>query len=598
MFCSKCGTPLPNDARFCPSCGAPVASQPIQENNAVSSPKTESAPPMDVPPPTLEDSGKISAVANFPKRKKAPLIALAAGVALCLILPVVAILNPFAQRKAPWSQYATVGDLSEVSWYLQQVYQIEDLTTCQFYDYFEMMEVNYLLVRLPSETEEVQDGKFLIFGYDMNWCDGGGKCYEASPAVEVSRKQIGTTDSGSAILQVSVVASVDGVPQCTGVIIAQNDNGQVESLLTGYIMNEYYYNDAGQVEQIVISEANTASWNVIDNFADCYETGNVTFSYNIGFAYNADGSLRETTQILNEESISWQIFTYENEERVRVEDTGCMPSAPGVVSFVRDNAGRVCAYSVESKNGKPVNKYVQFSYQPDGIVNEGLSVYEANPFGEEIRVDNFSTYYSDAPVDKWQIICNQLYNAAVKNGVDENSVPNDGAVVRAETVVAEYDSGTDVHYGSFIVDIPEIEHSYRVQFEWSNNPTNPNLSGYAVLVTCPENEYVIYSSFDCTDMLIEQEQLAADINNAYPIMKDLPIHIDYFVDGYGKHIWYDIEGDLSTYPDGSSEFKIIITNYYGYSYDDAIQRIINLGYDPDDYEIEYVTPNMIDGYAG
>lgn len=596
MFCSKCGAPLPDGARFCASCGAPVAPQPVQEDTAAS-PNTEPASLTDTPLPTPEDSKESSAAANTPKRKKAPLAALVAGVLLCLIVLAVVIWNPF-QRKAPWSRYATVGDLSEVSWYLQQVYQIEDLTTCQFYDYFEMMEVSYLFVRLPSETEEVQDGKFLAFGYDMSWCDTGGKCYEGSPAVEVSRKQIGTTDSGAAILQVNFVTYLEGTPQNTDIIIAQNEDGQIESLLTAYVLNEYHYNRAGQVEQIVISEANTASWNAMDNFADCYQTGNVTRSYDIGFTYNEDGSLSETAQLLDDENTPWQIFTYEDGERIRVEDTGCIPSVPCEVSFVRDDAGRVCAYSVETEKGETVNRYAQFSYQPDGTVDEGLSVQGANPFGGEIRLDNFSTYYNDAPTDKWQVICNQLYNAAVKNGVGENSVPANGAMVRADTVISEYDSGTDVHYGSFIVDIAEIEHSYRVQFEWSSDLANPHLSGYAVLVTCPENDEMIYSSFECTDMLTEQEQVVTDLNEAYPIMKDLPIYIDYFIGGYGRQVWYDIEGDLSTHADGSSEFKIIITDHSGGNYEDAIQRIIDLGYDPDDYEIEYIPSTLYDGHAG
>ena len=85
--------------------------------------------------------------------------------------------------------------------------------------------------------------------------------------------------------------------------------------------------------------------------------------------------------------------------------------------------------------------------------------------------------------------------------------------------------------GRTIVDIAEIEHSYRVQFEWSSDLANPHLSGYAVLVTCPENDEMIYSGFECTDMLTEQEQVITDLNEAYPIMKDLPIYIDYFIGG-------------------------------------------------------------------
>ena len=487
MFCSKCGARLSDGARFCASCGAPVVLRSRQESAADSRNKG-SASQNSAPKSASERIKKPSTVAHTTKRKKLSLVVLAVGVLLCLVILAVAIWNPFTRRETTWSRYGTVGDLSEVSWYLQQVYQINDLTTCQFYDYFDMMEANYLLVRLPSETENARDGKFLIFGYDMSWCDAGGKCYEASPAVEASRKQIGTTDSGATILQVNFVTYLDDIQQNTDIIIAQNEDSQIESLLTAYVLNEYHYDQAGKVEEILISEANTSSWNTMDNFADCYQTGNMTQRYDIGFIYNDDGSLSETTQLLDAESRPWQIFTYEDGQRVRVEDTGCMPSVPCEVSFSRDKAGRVCAYDVEAEKGEPVNRYVQFSYQLDGTVDEGLSTYGGNLFGGAIRVDNFSAYYNGAPTAQRVVICNKLYNAVIESGVDENMIPADGAMIRADTVMSEYDPGTDVHYGSFIVDIAEIEHSYRVEFEWSSDPTNPHLSGDTVLVTYTENE--------------------------------------------------------------------------------------------------------------
>ena len=116
---------------------------------------------------------------------------------------------------------------------------------------------------------------------------------------------------------------------------------------------------------------------------------------------------------------------------------------------------------------------------------------------------------------------------------------------------------------------------------------NPNLSGYRVLITCPAAEFVIYPNFACTDALTEESEQIENLNAQYPIMKDLPIKIDYFEGGHGNEIRYDIEGDLDAYVDGESTFKIIITDYTGGNYEAALTRIRDLGYNPDDYTIEY-----------
>lgn len=214
-------------------------------------------------------------------------------------------------------------------------------------------------------------------------------------------------------------------------------------------------------------------------------------------------------------------------------------------------------------------------------------LFYRNPFGEEIRIDNFSTYFSDTPAEQQEVIFHELYNAVARNTSDPETIPTSGALVRADTATSENNSTTKVNYGTFIVDLAAIEQSYRVQFEWSREADNPNLSGYRVLITCPAAEFVIYPNFACTDALTEESEQIENLNAQYPIMKDLPIKIDYFEGGHGNEIRYDIEGDLDAYVDGESTFKIIITDYTGGNYEAALTRIRDLGYNPDDYTIEY-----------
>ena len=214
-------------------------------------------------------------------------------------------------------------------------------------------------------------------------------------------------------------------------------------------------------------------------------------------------------------------------------------------------------------------------------------IFYHNPYGNEIRIDNFTTYYDHVPTERREVIFYSLYNAAARNTSDPATIPDSGALIRADTVVSETNPDTEVNFGSFIVDIAALEQSYRVQFQWSEDLDNPNLAGDSVLITCPSQEYMIYPNFSCTDSLIEQDQTVEHLNAEYPLMAHLPINIDYFINGNGRQIRYDIEGNLNTYADGTSSFKVIITDYTGGNHDAALERIRALGFNPDDYEIEY-----------
>lgn len=68
----------------------------------------------------------------------------------------------------------------------------------------------------------------------------------------------------------------------------------------------------------------------------------------------------------------------------------------------------------------------------------------------------------------------------------------------------------------------------------------------------------------------------------YPIVKDLPIQVEFFSDDYSNHVQYTIN---YSYTDGN--FSLIINDESGNSHDVALQKIKDLGYNPDDYKIIY-----------
>lgn len=218
-------------------------------------------------------------------------------------------------------------------------------------------------------------------------------------------------------------------------------------------------------------------------------------------------------------------------------------------------------------------------------------IFHQNPFGEEIKINNFNDYYSSVPRDRRDVMYRALYQMVAKNTDDTEITPDINASIRQNTAETIENEKSNTYYGSFIVDISALQQSYRISFEWSASGKTSDLSGDSLLVSCVNSSEVIYENFVCTDNSTKQQQEEEKVLTSFPIMQDLPIQIEYYKDGYGEYIHYDIYGDLS-YKDGQNSFKIYIKDYTGGNYEAALQRIIDLGYKPSDYEIEYTNYNM------
>ncbi len=214
-------------------------------------------------------------------------------------------------------------------------------------------------------------------------------------------------------------------------------------------------------------------------------------------------------------------------------------------------------------------------------------IFHKNPYGEEIKINNFTEYYPQVPRDRRDAVFSSLHDMIASNSKPDAIIPKSGAIIRENTAQSNYNEDLQNYYGSFIVDIAEIQQSYNVQFAWTED-RKAVLYGDSMLITCVHGDKVIYNNFVCTDAVIEQENETNDILERFPIMKVLPIDIEYYADGYGAYTHYTISSDFGYNEDKSKQtFSVLITDYTGGNYDDAIQRITNLGYNPKDYNIIY-----------
>ena len=80
-------------------------------------------------------------------------------------------------------------------------------------------------------------------------------------------------------------------------------------------------------------------------------------------------------------------------------------------------------------------------------------------------------------------------------------VPQSGAIIRnTEPYLYTYDAKNGWYVGSFVVDIPNIQQSYKVEFNYSEDPDYA-IGGYAVLIYCLPEDKMVYPDFDCKENL-------------------------------------------------------------------------------------------------
>ena len=168
MFCSKCGNSLPDDAKFCGVCGAPVKisqeASPVPQQPAGISDETENiqtpkpAPFMEAQNLAAQTSG---AAASGKKSKKGLIIGLSVGIAILLIAATAVVLvalglfdpapsSPFPVLKVEQTQIYYGEDLDQ----LEEAFPNMEKNTEFFYSLKQSGDQRVrCLVRADKETE-------------------------------------------------------------------------------------------------------------------------------------------------------------------------------------------------------------------------------------------------------------------------------------------------------------------------------------------------------------------------------------------------------------------------------------------------------------
>ena len=201
--------------------------------------------------------------------------------------------------------------------------------------------------------------------------------------------------------------------------------------------------------------------------------------------------------------------------------------------------------------------------------------FHDNPYGDQIVINNMDKYYKDFDANEKDLIYHYLYNIASMNNGEGTSIPKDGAMIRDGSTSLEYNSREGIETGNFIVDIELLKQSYGVQFTWVVEETSSYDNGYPVIVRCLDQKEQIYDFENCVNMFDDDAE-------KYPITKDLPIVEQYYADDYSVFVDYNM-----LYEVADNKLIIIIRDNSGESYEYALKKIRELGYNPDDYDIKY-----------
>lgn len=216
-------------------------------------------------------------------------------------------------------------------------------------------------------------------------------------------------------------------------------------------------------------------------------------------------------------------------------------------------------------------------------------LFHKNPYGNGIKINNFSKIYPQVSSDTQDFIYSMLYNAAALNPIMEEGVnlaKSTATFQQDYTPKNNYNQETEIYSSIIRVNVPAVRQTFTIHFLWSTKDNNPNLSasGDQVVIQCALNDASTYHATSCADGL--PNNAISEAYTEYPLISHLPIKKNYYLDN-GDYVSYDIIYDSNNIQEGI--LTIIIVDYSHDNQERALQDIRDLGYDPKDYDIQYYT---------
>lgn len=218
------------------------------------------------------------------------------------------------------------------------------------------------------------------------------------------------------------------------------------------------------------------------------------------------------------------------------------------------------------------------------IVKPIVKTKTKNKYGAEISINNYDKYISNLPVDRRNSLNSTLYNMTKRN-LKSGKLNIKDATIRKNSVKYKYNKKTDIHSGSFIVDMKSIKQSYLMSYEWCSDMNhNSNLSGYSAIAECLPSSKLVYGSFRCEDDFAN----SPNKTKRNPILDYLPYStFNYTITGnYNKNNKLDLDVNMILYSFNTrnGERNNSIKKYKA----DVVKWIKSKKLNPNDYLINYI----------
>ena len=125
----------------------------------------------------------------------------------------------------------------------------------------------------------------------------------------------------------------------------------------------------------------------------------------------------------------------------------------------------------------------------------------------KIAIDNYSQVENSIELEgnisnnlKKDILGRAIYRTVSMNY--SGNLKNSGAKIREGSMRSLYLNDYDFQYMNFLIDLPDIQQTYRVIYRQGGSKTPEGLLSideYNAIVLCPREEDLIYEAFDCED---------------------------------------------------------------------------------------------------
>ncbi|MCL2280828.1 hypothetical protein FWC31_03000 [Candidatus Saccharibacteria bacterium] len=120
---------------------------------------------------------------------------------------------------------------------------------------------------------------------------------------------------------------------------------------------------------------------------------------------------------------------------------------------------------------------------------------------QTIAINNYSNYVKNLSNTRQADIESNLY-WTVKGNLSWIPSATSAMIREGSYEQTTYDQAKQIYFTTFIVDISNLQQSYRINDYYS--PLPPEITGlvdYTTLVLCPEQDELIYDYFKCTDRM-------------------------------------------------------------------------------------------------